>query len=181
MSETMPRAALTSFMPFSKSCRGTRSTTSPYISTKRRRQSKAKRSPERRARPATVREVRPRLRIVSIIPGMEERAPERTETRSGFSGSPNRLSVSCSSLSSADSTSPRIASSEAPREKSAHTEVSIVNPGGTGIPRAVISARPAPLPPRVSLPSPAPSATPLPNEKTRFIFPPRFRKSPPAA
>ena len=28
----------------------------------------------------------------------------------------------------------------APREKSAHTEVSIVKPGGTGIPRAVISA-----------------------------------------
>ena len=31
-------------------------------------------------------------------------------------------------------------------EKSAQTEVSMVNPGGTGIPRAVISARPEPLP-----------------------------------
>ncbi len=28
--------------------------------------------------------------MVSIIPGMEARAPERTETRSGASGSPKR-------------------------------------------------------------------------------------------
>jgi hypothetical protein len=27
--------------------------------------------------------------MVSIIPGIEARAPERTETRSGFFGSPN--------------------------------------------------------------------------------------------
>jgi len=30
----------------------------------------------------------PRFKIVSIIPGMENFAPERTETRSGFFGSP---------------------------------------------------------------------------------------------
>jgi hypothetical protein len=77
---------LTSFIAFSNSCRGTRSTTSPYISMKRRRQSFANRSPKSAARPFTVRDVRPRFRIVSIIPGMDERAPERTETRSGLLG-----------------------------------------------------------------------------------------------
>ena len=111
-----------------------------------------------------MRDVNPRFRIVSIIPGIDERAPERTETSSGFVGSPKCLSASCSSLRSADSTSGRIPSSEAPRETSAQTDVSIVKPGGTGMPSAVISARPAPLPPSVSLPRPAPSATPLPNE-----------------
>src|SRR4051812_41690715 len=50
----------------------------------------------------------------------------------------------------------------------------IVKPGGTGRPAEVISARPAPLPPRVNLRSPSvpatdmPSALPLPKKKTRF-------------
>jgi hypothetical protein len=167
-----PRALLTSVIAFSNSWRGTRSTTSPYISRNRRRQSSAKRSPDIAERPGTVRVVRPRFRIVSIIPGIELRAPERTETRSGLRGSPKRLSASCSSLWRADSTSARMPSRLAPREMSAHTEVSIVNPGGTGTPSAVISARPAPLPPSVSLPRPAPSATPLPNENTRFMASP---------
>ena len=59
-----------------------------------------------------MRDVRPRFRIVSIIPGIEERAPERTETSSGFVGSPKRLSASCSSCASADSTSARMPSSD---------------------------------------------------------------------
>ena len=42
---------------------------------------------------------RPRLRMVSIMPGIEARAPERTETRRGFSRSPNFLPVISSSLS----------------------------------------------------------------------------------
>ena len=33
--------------------------------------------------------LRPMLRTVSIMPGMETRAPERQETSSGFLGSPN--------------------------------------------------------------------------------------------
>ncbi len=54
------------------------------------------------------------------------------------------------------------------------------------MPRAVISARPAPLPPSFSLPRPAPSATPCPNEKTFFIertslFDDDLRKNPPGA
>ena len=39
--------------------------------------------------PFTVVSLRPRLRTVSIMPGMLARAPERMESRSGFLGSPN--------------------------------------------------------------------------------------------
>ena len=35
--------------------------------------------------------------MVSIMPGIESRAPERTETSSGFFRSPNFLPVCCSS------------------------------------------------------------------------------------
>ena len=41
---------------------------------------------------------------MSIIPGMETRAPERTETSSGSSGLPKRFPVSASTLRSAAST-----------------------------------------------------------------------------
>ena len=43
------------------------------------------------ASPSTATSFRPRLRIVSIIPGIETAAPERTETSSGSEGSPKRL------------------------------------------------------------------------------------------
>ena len=46
-----------------------------------------------------------RLRIVSIMPGIEARAPERTETSSGISLSPNFMPVSFSMLVMAFSTS----------------------------------------------------------------------------
>ena len=39
---------------------------------------------------------KPRFKIVSIIPGIEALAPERTETRSGFSLSPNFFPVTSS-------------------------------------------------------------------------------------
>ncbi len=39
--------------------------------------------------PITVWSVRPRLSTVSIMPGIETRAPERTDTSSGFFASPN--------------------------------------------------------------------------------------------
>ena len=39
--------------------------------------------------PSTTMSLRPRLRIVSIIPGIDARAPERTDTNNGFAGSPN--------------------------------------------------------------------------------------------
>src|ERR1700685_3687517 len=45
----------------------------------------------------------------------------------------------------------------------------MVNPGGTGRPAFVISARPAPLPPRTSFILPLPSALPPPKEYTYFV------------
>ena len=60
------------------------STTSPYIWISRRYESSANRAfPVVRARPSTAASFSPRLRIVSIIPGMEIAAPERTDTSSG--------------------------------------------------------------------------------------------------
>src|SRR5260370_29512865 len=74
-------------------------TTVEYICTKRRYASYAKRSFfVAVARPATERSFSPRLRIVSIIPGMERAEPERTLTRRGFLGSPRFFFVSRSSL-----------------------------------------------------------------------------------
>ena len=102
---------------------------------KRRRQSSAKRSPDAAARPGSVFVVRPRFRIVSIIPGIEERAPERTETSSGSFGSPKRLP---GRLLDARERRVHLRASRrrapAPRPYSAQTAVSIVNPGGTGMP-----------------------------------------------
>jgi hypothetical protein len=45
-----------------------------------------------------------------------------------------------------------------------HKEQAIVNPGGTGTPRFVISARFAPLPPRTAFISLVPSARPSPKK-----------------
>src|SRR5713101_5877812 len=49
------------------------------------------------------------------------------------------------------------------------TSVEIVNPGGTGRPALVISARPDPLPPSRSFMFRLPSALPLPKKKTCFF------------
>src|SRR5580700_1793936 len=46
----------------------------------------------------------------------------------------------------------------------------MVKPGGTGRPAFVISASPAPLPPRTSFILPLPSALPPPNEYTYFVL-----------
>ncbi len=86
---------------------------------------------------------------MSIIPGIENGAPERTDTSSGSTASPSRLSIFCSSWSRAAATSSMSpAGSVSPAAMYAlHASVEIVNPGGTGSPRFVISARLAPLPP----------------------------------
>ena len=47
----------------------------------------------------TVSSFKPRLRTVSIMPGIENAAPERTDTSSGFFGSPKRLPTFSSILS----------------------------------------------------------------------------------
>jgi len=43
--------------------------------------------------------------MVSIMPGIETAAPERTETSSGFVAEPNWRPISCSSFATAASTS----------------------------------------------------------------------------
>src|SRR5262249_4146887 len=52
---------------------------------------------------------------------------------------------------------------------SRHAAVWMVNPGGTGSPALVISARPAPLPPSSSFILALPSAWPAPKQKTYLL------------
>jgi hypothetical protein len=47
---------------------------------------------------------------VSIMPGMDTRAPERTDTSSGLAGSPKRLPTASSTRASASATSARSSS-----------------------------------------------------------------------
>src|SRR3990170_5557151 len=99
----------------------------------------------------TVTSFNPRFRTVSIIPGIENFAPERTETRSGRAGSPSFLPVLASIAATPSSTCFHRPGGNRPlRLNALHAFVVIVNPGGTGRPRRVISASPAPLPPRRS-------------------------------
>ena len=136
----------------------------PNIEMKRRYASHAKRSFFMSlASAARVSSLRPRLRTVSIIPGMLIAAPERTETRSGFFGSPSFFPAARSTAASAFSTcSQRPGGSLRPEAKYAlQAAVVIVKPGGTGSFAFVISARPAPLPPRRSRIFALPSALPF--------------------
>src|SRR4030095_4152538 len=55
-------------------------------------------------RPCTVSSFRPRFRMVSIMPGIEARAPDRTDTRTGCSASPKRLPTAFSTRASASAT-----------------------------------------------------------------------------
>ena len=48
--------------------------------------------------PFTVLSFNPRFRMVSIIPGIENIAPDLTETNNGLTGSPNPLLVMVSNL-----------------------------------------------------------------------------------
>ena len=150
----------------SKSWLGALSTTSPYICRNRRYESQENRGfPLCRASASTVRSLSPRLRMVSIIPGIETRPPLRTDTSSGFSASPKRRPVASSSCVMARSTSSRSPSGALPSFMYAsHIWQAMVNPGGTGIPRLVISARLAPFPPRIAFHSRVPSARPLPKK-----------------
>ena len=104
--------------------------------------------------------------MVSIIPGIENLAPLRTETSNGSAGSPSFFPMSDSRRARAFSIAPSISGvSEPPRSwNRLQAAVEMVNPGGTGRPALVISARPAPLPPRVSFMSLLPSALPPPKK-----------------
>ena len=86
----------------------TPNTTLPNSWMNRRYESHANRSlPLVLARPATVRSLRPRLSMVSIIPGIETAEPDRTETRSGLASEFHPLPVSLSRRETARRTSRR--------------------------------------------------------------------------
>ena len=93
----------------------------------------------------------PTFKTVSIIPGIENFAPDRTDTKSGFSGFPNSFPSAASRFFSAESISIWSPLGIEPELKnSLQACVVIVNPGGTGNPIRTISARFAPLPPNKS-------------------------------
>ena len=79
----------------------------------------------------TTRSLIPRLRIVSIIPGMENLAPDRTDTRSGVLPPPPKLRpVLSSSLPMAPAISSQIPSGPLPLSMNTrHASVVMVNPG----------------------------------------------------
>jgi hypothetical protein len=88
--------------------------------------------------------------MVSIMPGMEARAPERTESSSGSAGSPKRFTHFRFEKSNAlfhlllDEFSDIFA---AFLVYSVQASVVMVKPGGTTMPSRHISAKLAPLPP----------------------------------
>ena len=97
------------------------------------------------------------------MPGIETGAPERTETSSGRSGSPNgRRPVSLDLASAARDLLAQVGRDSAGRARSSSVQTSVVmvKPGGTGRPRLLISARLAPLPPSRSRIFAVPSALP---------------------
>ena len=76
----------------------------------------------------------PRLRIVSIMPGIETGAPDRTLTRSGSAGSPNRRPTRSSMRAMCVRSSPSRPSGQPLARYALQAAVVIVNAGGTGSP-----------------------------------------------
>ena len=109
---------------------------------------------------------------MSIMPGMDAAAPDRTDTSSGLAPAPNVLPVRASSLAMFFSTSSSSPAGHFPplRSYSAQASVVIVKPGGTGSPSELISARLAPLPPSSSFIAALPSALPPPKKYTYLVF-----------
>jgi len=89
---------------------------------------------------------------VSIIPGIDTAAPERTLTSSGWDPRPNVREVAASKVRIASSTSSQIASIVAAgsARKRAPTSAVMQNAGGTGRPLRRIMSMPCPLWPRTS-------------------------------
>ena len=99
--------------------------------------------------------------MVSIIPGIENFAPLRTETKRRLELSTlNDLSVFLSNLETAS----KISSFKKESKKSGFSRnliqlsVVMVKPGGTGNPKLLISAKLAPFPPRSALSFALPSS-----------------------
>lgn len=105
--------------------------------------------------------------MVSIIPGIDTAAPERTDRSRGEVLPPNCFPVASSVLLRFASTSEINPSGRLLcRITWRHASVEMVNPGGTGTPIRVISARLAPFPPSRLFCSRVPSAPPPPKKYT---------------
>ena len=93
------------------------------------------------------------MRIVSIIPGIETAAPQRTETSSGAAASPSLPAAAL--LERRERAVDLLLQALGPGAAGVHrvtqAAVVIVKPSGTGRPSRVISASPAPLPPSSSV------------------------------
>src|SRR6267143_6326561 len=97
---------------------------------------------------ASVATLMPRFRIVSIIPGIDTGAPERTDTSSGRGPAPNCRSVIVSSQRMPAAISSSRPSGKWPRSrKAAQARVVITKLGGTFRPSALIRAIDQALPP----------------------------------
>ena len=97
-SSVVPFARFANSSARSNASAGTSQTVLPNIWINRRYESQANRSlpPACRASPATLASVRPTLRTVSIMPGIENLPPDRTETSNGSAGSPSRRPIASS-------------------------------------------------------------------------------------
>jgi len=105
-SDSVPASSLAASNKESNSSPGSSRTIREYMAMNRRYESNANRSfPVCLARPSTESSLSPRLRTVSIIPGIENLAPERTETSSGSDASPIPLPIDFSSRDRAPATS----------------------------------------------------------------------------
>ena len=106
------------------------------------------------------------------MPGIENFAPDRTETSSGFETSTELLARGLLELPQVvfDLTlDARRGCGRVPRSHRLQTPVEIVKPGGTGRPAFDISASPDPLPPSTSFIVRSPSALPAPKKNTFFF------------
>ena len=95
-------------------------------------------------------DVRPTFRTVSIIPGIETGAPDRTESKRGFSPPKEAPTTPSVFLIYFLIFFFKAKESFLFFKKSLQRRVARVNPGGTGRPSLHISAMFAPFPPRIS-------------------------------
>ena len=93
--------------------------------------------------------------MVSIMPGIETGAPERTLTSNGSAGSPNRRPTASSTVRMCASISVSSPCGQPSARKVLHAVVVMTNPGGTGSPSSLaMTARLAALPPISAVTSP---------------------------
>lgn len=142
-----------------------------YIRLNRRRVSRANSAVQALARACSTASLTPRSKMVSIIPGIDWVAPERTLTNNGRGPRPNVREVSASSQPIRSITTSQIASMVGSGSARYRTPTSVVmqNAGGTGNAWRRITSMPWPLLPRTSR-----ECSACPSSKTTGSFQMRF-------